>query len=374
MRLVYLYTTLNWYRLELFRSLSKLVDTHVYILNGYSVGYENIEFDKNTDDINLTILTKEESEEQQLIARLNEEEFDAIVVPSMNSVYTLNLTTKLSHYFSAKGKCVLYFWEYWPMDFGRYGFEKIVKQAVRYAYTLLNKRSIDYFITPSINTYTFYRKTGIPTSKTIRCFNASEITNKEIKIDVRKNLGIREEEKVVLYFGRIDAYKGIFELISAFKDIRREDWHLVVCGPGEEIIKKSIEESNNIHIIGTVDTSDRCSYYSAADVFVLPNNYKKKIEAWGLTVNEAMSYGLPIIATDATGSAEDLIFPGVNGYILDSLNLENELKYYLKKILSDDKLRKNMGCKSSELISEYSFDNMARSFVFAMEKYMIKKQ
>lgn len=369
MRLVYLYTTLNWYRLEMFRSISKMVDAHFYILNGYSVGYENIKFDQTYDDINLTILSKEESEANNLIKKLNEEEFDAIVLPSMNSTYTLKLTTKLSHYFSKRKKCVMYFWEYWPMDFGRYGMEKVIKQGVRNFFTRLNKRSIDYFITPGINTYTFYRNLGIPASKTIRCFNVSEVTDKDIRLNVRADLGIKDDEKMILYFGRIDDYKGVNELTKVFTEMDRKNWHLVICGPGEEALKKKYEGVGNIHILGTVDTKDRCSYYSAADLFVLPNNYKKKIEAWGLTVNEAMSYGLPVIASDATGSAEDLIFPGVNGYILDSKNIEKELKFYLDKVLTDDNLRTEMGEKSRKIISEYTFDNMAKAFVCAMEKH-----
>lgn len=371
MKIVYLYTTLNWYRLEMFRSLSKMADTRVYILNGFSVGYENINFDMNHDDIDLTILSEEESKAANLIKRLEGEDFDALVVPSMNSVYTLKLTTKLSHYFSKKKKCIMYFWEYWPMDFGRYGFDKVIKQAVRNFYTRLNKRSIDYFITPGINTYTFYRNTGIPASKTIRCYNSSEVTDKEIRVNVRSNLNIGENEKIVLYFGRIDQYKGINELVASFKELNREDWHLVVCGPGEGNLKKQLEGIKNIHVVGSVDTKDRCSYYSAADIFVLPNNYKQKIEAWGLTMNEAMSFGLPVIGSDATGSAEDLIFPGVNGYIVDSKKLVPELKFYMNKVLSDDELRKEMGEASLRIISEYTFDNMAKSFVCAVEKYML---
>lgn len=379
MKMIYLYTTLNWYRIELFRSLSKIVDLHIFILNGYSVAYTGIGYTPEYEDLNISFVSKDESKFSEIVKILDREDFDSIVVPSMNDFFYLELTTRLSRYYYAKGKTVIYFWEYWPMEKGSYNFSKWIKQEIRHIYTMHNKSYIDYFITPSINTYSFYQKIGIPSHKLIRCVNASEIIDKkEVDRNVRRELGIREDEKVILFFGRLESYKGANQLIAAFSKLQNKKWHLVICGPGEETILTEISQLkeilNRVHIMGSVNTTERSVFYQAADLFVLPNTYKGKIEPWGLTVNEAMSFGLPILASNATGSAIDLIFPGVNGYIMDATHLESELCFYIEHILSNDELRISMGRKSAEISKIYSFDNMARSFYVAAERGHLRKE
>mgnify|MGYP001024549688 CR=1 FL=1 len=370
MKLVYLYTNLNWYRIELFRSIAKLMDCHIYILNGYTVGYQNIEYKPEYEDLNITFLSPEESKFQKLYKILDKEEFDSIVVPSMNDAFYLKLTTKLSHYYHRRGKTVLYFWEYWPMDKGTFGPTKWFKQEIRHFFTRLNKKSISYFITPSINTYSFYQRMNIPSGKLIRCLNVSEIKpeKEESQSQLRKDLGIRDEEKIVLFFGRIEEYKGIHELINVFKKINNNKWHLLICGPGEDKIADEITGFKNIHALGSVKPEERNKYYKTANLFILANTYKNKIEPWGLTINEAMGFGLPIIASNATGSAIDLIFSGLNGYVIDSYKLEDELEYYIKKILSNNEIEKKMGKNSKQIVSKYTFDNMALAFYVATEK------
>ncbi len=104
MKLIYLYTNLNWYRIELFRSISKLLDCHVYILNGYEVGYQSIEYEPEYQGLNIDFLSPEQSKFHNLVGILDKEDFDAIVVPSMNDGFYLKLTTRVSHYYSKKGK------------------------------------------------------------------------------------------------------------------------------------------------------------------------------------------------------------------------------------------------------------------------------
>lgn len=373
MKLVYLYTNLNWYRLSLFKSISKIMDVHVVILNGYEVGYQGVEYEPDYQGLNITFLSEEDSCFSKLTSILNQEDFDGIVVPSMNSAFYLDLTTRLSHYYHKKGKTVLYFWEYWPMDVGKESISKWFKQQIRHFYTRLNRTSIDYFITPSMNTYSFYQRMNIPSEKLIRCCNVSEVEKCEADTQlIRDELGIPNDHKIVLFFGRLEAYKGASELITCFSNLQNKKWHLLICGPGSETVKPLAEDAPNIHFVGSVKPECRAMYYSAANLFVLANTYKGKVEPWGLTVNEAMSFSLPILATNATGSAIDLVFSGINGYVINARKLEIELPYYIEKILSDDELEKKFGENSKMIISNYTFDHMAEAFKVAVEKGMIK--
>ena len=261
------------------------------------------------------------------------------------------------------------------MERGTYGLKKWIKQSARHICTRINKKNISYFITPGINTYSFYQSMGIRSEKLIRCVNASEVTaigGSERRL--REELEIGSDHKVVLYFGRLEKYKGIYELLSAFSKLNNDEWHLIVCGPGEDLLANYKDRTKNIHVMGSIKPEERADYYSAADLFVLPNTYKEKIEPWGLTVNEAMSFSLPILASNATGSAVDLVFSGVNGYVINAACLEKELEYYISKILSDECLAKSMGQKSKEIIENYTFDNMARAFCSAIEKGLLEKR
>ena len=370
MKLIYLYTNLNWYRIELFRSISKLMNCHIYILNGFEVGYQSIQYQPEYQDLHIDFLSPKQSQFKNLIRIIDKEDFDAIVVPSMNDGFYLWLTTRLAHYYRSKRKTVLYFWEYWPMEKGSYSFSKWVKQDIRHLFTRINRNSISYFITPSINTYSFYQSMNIPSRKLIRCLNVSQVSiqKPEEAIDQRSILNIRQNEKIILYLGRVEEYKGIYELINAFKRLRRDDCHLLICGPGEEKIVKQTQGQKNIHVVGAIRPELRMEFYQAADLFVLPNTYKGKVEPWGLVVNEAMQFGLPVICSNATGSAVDLVIPGVNGYIADADKLEDDLVFYMNKILSDESTAELMERNTKQIIAEYTFDNMAQAFYVAVEK------
>lgn len=362
-KMIYLFTAVNWYRLELFKSLATMVDLKVFILNGYKVGYDGISYLPDTGNLNLQILDEGQSQFSELVKIIDKEDFDTIVVPSMNSVHFIQLTTRLCHYYHRKKKKILYFWEYWPMEKEKSSFSKKIKQSVRHWAIRINKKYIDKFIVPSVYTFSFYRKLGIPAKKCVRCLNSSEIKQTAYtKHEVRDAYGIGREEKVVLYFGRLEKYKGIDELVRAFEKLNLENCHLLICGPGK---LSAPVMSRNIHLVGSVPPNVRGKYYAAADLFILPNTYKNKIEPWGLTVNEAMSFALPVLVSDATGSGLDLVFDGVNGFVMDSSIIEDEIQKYLELLMHDDVLLKSLSENSKKLISSYTFTNMAKAFRWA---------
>ena len=243
-RMVYLFTAVNWYRLELFKNLAMMVDLKVYILNGYKVGYDGINYLPNLENLNIQILDEKQSQFNELVKIIDKEEFDTIVVPSMNSMHFIRLTTMLCHYYRQKGKKVLYFWEYWPMEKERSSLSKKVKQSVRHWAVRINKSYIDKFIVPSIYTFSFYRKLGIPASKCVRCFNSSEVEQKHYTRDEVRNLyGIRNEDKVILYFGRLEKYKGIDELVRAFEKVELRKLPSINLWPRKTRHKNRIQQN-----------------------------------------------------------------------------------------------------------------------------------
>lgn len=191
--------------------------------------------------------------------------------------------------------------------------------------------------------------------------------------DSRSELGLAAK-KVVLYLGRIVEYKGLDYLLRAFAELEKDssDVLLVVggSGPFEEECRKIAGELGikNIKWVGYVE--DVASYYALCDVFVLPARFIRDSvpsEAWGLVLNEVMSLGKPVVATDAVAAAFDLIQDGVNGFMVAEKNAD-ALADALRKILADDELAKSMGVASRCIIDdEYTYDKMFAGFKRAVD-------
>ena len=76
-------------------------------------------------------------------------------------------------------------------------------------------------------------------------------------------------------------------------------------------------------------------------------------ETWGLSVNEAMCFSLPVVVSETCGSATDLVQPGVNGFTFKEGDIEG-LSNSIQKLLNDNNFRMQCGRHSSEIIDNYT--------------------
>lgn len=119
-------------------------------------------------------------------------------------------------------------------------------------------------------------------------------------------------EKVVMYIGRIAPYKGLQYLVEAMNKVDK-NIGLVIIGNGPvrkriENLIKNVKLTDRVVLLDHVPYSELPSYYSAADVFVLPSITRG--EAFGLVVVEAMACGTPVITTElGTGTS----YHNING-------------------------------------------------------------
>jgi len=146
----------------------------------------------------------------------------------------------------------------------------------------------------------------------------------EIVQQLREKYGL-SGKKVVMYIGRIIKYKGLDLLLHAFKKVEQQNKaaFLLIGGPdaGWEDHCKNLAKKlklRNYLFIGNVQHDAVQEHFLLADVFVLPTRllYEDNVvnESWGLTVNEAMSLGIPVVATTAVAAAYDLVKNGESGY------------------------------------------------------------
>jgi len=178
------------------------------------------------------------------------------------------------------------------------------------------------------------------------------------RTQVRKELSISEDAKVVLFVGSGFERKGLGTLIRTASLIKSEkNLRLLIIGRGNINKFKSIAKKYSIHnsILFLGARSDVEKLYAAADIFVLPTIY----DPFSNATLEAMASGLPVITTRNNGVAE-LIRNGEEGFVLEDLTDYDTLAEKIGKALSS---RESMGYKARLTAEKYPIEQAAEEFM-----------
>ncbi len=146
---------------------------------------------------------------------------------------------------------------------------------------------------------------------------------------LKRKLNLIKYDKIIMYAGRLDKEKGIYELLDAFELINKNHPNscLIMAGTGK-LLDQQAEYNANIIFTGFVDRKFLCELYRIADVGVLPS-YE---EQCSFVLLEMLQSGLPVVANSVGGLIE-IINHGTNGFLTEYIiNEEN------KKIPSVDSL------------------------------------
>jgi glycosyltransferase involved in cell wall biosynthesis len=167
----------------------------------------------------------------------------------------------------------------------------------------------------------------------------------------RQKYGINQEDKIILYLGRISKVKGLDLLVDAFAVVLTEFSHarLVLAGPDIgflSVLEQKIADLNlgdNAIFTGALYGRAKLEAYRDADVYVLPSVY----DTFPITVLEACACGTPVIMTDRCGIA-----PSFKEYGLVVENDVNQLARALLKMLNDDTKRRELAQKATEFVEQ----------------------
>ena len=168
--------------------------------------------------------------------------------------------------------------------------------------------------------------------------------NQDFRNKIRLNYNIPKNNFLILYLGRLNVDKGVYDLIKAADYILKNhnNINFMFVGPDEEGIKKNIYNSSNykdkIHFVNFTDKPEQ--YMAAADLFCLPS-YR---EGFGMAAVEAGSCGLPVITSRIYGLT-DAVEEGVTGLMHPPGDVE-ELKKLIEYLIKNKKIMQTLGSKS----------------------------
>ena len=232
---------------------------------------------------------------------------------------------------------------------------------------LMNRH--DHFLSSSEVTDRYFLYYGVKKEK-ISHYRFTSLTEENVKANsaliegrdrLRKELGL-DDTFMILSVGQPIDRKGFDILLHSYLESGLGDRCkiFIIGGEPQEKVKKIIDDNrmNNVSFPGLMGSEELRKYYACADLFVLCT----REDIWGLVIQEAMSYGLPVISSDNCVAAEH--FAKLDGSVVVCAN-ENEKEYgaQIKKAYEDAEYRKKLSEKALSQVSSYTIENSARDII-----------
>ena len=199
--------------------------------------------------------------------------------------------------------------------------------------------------------------------------NINNFTGIEKDYEFRRKYAM-DNEKIILYVGRLVYEKGVQNLISAMPKILNgyNDSKLVIVGRGgmyDELKNqaKAMGIENKIYFTGYLNSKQVQKMYKCADVAVFPSTY----EPFGIVALEAMLAGVPAVVSDI-GGLDEIINHGIDGMKSYAGN-SNSIADSVLTLLYDHKLCSNISKNAKAKVKEqFNWNKIAQDTHFIYEK------
>lgn len=251
------------------------------------------------------------------------------------------------------------------------GADKIHWYFTNYSKLWFTKTFGDYFVTGPETMVSYYEKElKVSRNKLICLYNDIDLNrfvmgNQEDKAVLRKELGIPEDSKIVLFVHRLTPVKRFSNFIPAIaetEEAREKNVYYVTIGggPEEELVKNNVGKSkykDRIILLGSKPNAEVQKYYAGADIFVNPS-YS---EGFPRVVIEAMSAGLPVVVTDV-GGTKDILPEEEKEYLIDKDDVDQFKKKVIELVSSGEKC-KHLSKINKEYVKRFSTEAVAQQYI-----------
>lgn len=206
------------------------------------------------------------------------------------------------------------------------------------------------------------------------------------KLDAKVRIGAKNEEKIILFVGRIEPLKGVDALLYALKIICRNElkipFKLYIVGgdisqqsdkwPSQlkhlDKVRRILGVEECVRFIGQKPQHELPYYYNAAEIVVMPSHY----ESFGMAAAEAMACGTPVITTNVTGISG--LIDERRSNLITSVNNPLLLATQISKLLTDkemyDQIRKNI----MENVEDLSWEKVVKQIEEVYETLSLRAE
>ncbi len=203
--------------------------------------------------------------------------------------------------------------------------------------------------------------------------------------EAKMYVGLKADDRMVLFVGRIEPLKGVDTLIEAMSCLQWKEErpvHLAIIGgdPAASPEEMSAEMARlqklcddlavgqTVVFLGKRDQDKLSYYYSAAELVVMPSHY----ESFGMVALEAMACGTPVIASEVGGLAY-LVRDGETGFTIPD-GEPDALCEKISWLLNDSKLHETMSQRAVEYAQDYAWEKIAKQIVGVYESLLVEKR
>lgn len=233
--------------------------------------------------------------------------------------------------------------------------DKLISDKMRLLITVSNSCKNAFKIRPNIDS-----------KKLIYIHNGFSKRKYHKNFSLKKNKNIKKNDKIVLLPAVFEERKGQEVAIRAFQDILKyqKNIHLIICGEGSNSQKNKLINlinklnlSSNIHILPFNINVE--SYYSEADIVIIPS---LSMESFGYTAIEAMSFKIPVIASNI-GGLKEIIINNESGFLVKPKD-HIEFSKKIRSIINNNTLKHNLSVKGyNRYIENFSSKLMTEKYI-----------
>lgn len=173
-----------------------------------------------------------------------------------------------------------------------------------------------------------------------------EVLHNPCMLPVIESINIKEKVDTVLFAGRIEEGKGVFELIQACALLvpSHPSLRLVLAGTGKveqcRQVAQNLGLGDRVDLVGWLEGADIQNAYKQADIFCLPSH----VEGMPMSLLEAMGQGVPSVAT-CVGAIPEILENGEAGLLVEPRNV-NALAECLDRLIGDAVLRRRLAAQA----------------------------
>jgi D-inositol-3-phosphate glycosyltransferase len=199
-------------------------------------------------------------------------------------------------------------------------------------------------------------------------------------VEARAQIGLPKDAQMLLFVGRIERLKGLETLLRAAALLQGRGFLAPSCpcvmviggdpeNPREEMrylqeLREKLSVTNVVTFLGKRSQDELPQYYSAAQAVVMPSQY----ESFGMVALEAMACGTPVVAS-GVGGLLYLVRDGRTGYHIPDSD-PSALADKLQKLLSDERLRQELGRHAANVAHAYSWERITDQMLTLYESVL----